>query len=99
MHSEYKYPKNGIISGGAKSRIRSSNAGTITIAAGVAAEFVHQIGTMLPEIDATASPSRVDSYDFDGLVTLPPGTLAWIAATKASVALFSQSLMWEEVPV
>ncbi len=92
-------PENGILGGGQVSKVKSSNAGTITITAGIAAEFVHQIGTMLPEIDATASRSRVDEYDFDGLVQAGPGTLLWIAGTKASVALFSQTLMWEEVPV
>ncbi len=92
-------PENGLIGGGQVSKVVSSNAGTVTVSAGVAAEYVHQIGTMLPEIDATASRSRVDEYDFDGLVQAGPGTLLWIAGTKASVALFSQTLMWEEVPI
>ena len=92
-------PVNALVGGGNKSKIRSSNAGTTTITAGVAAEFIHEIGVMTPEVDATTNAPRINKYDFDGLVTCLPGTLAWITATKASVAIFSQSLMWEEVPL
>ncbi len=92
-------PTNALVGAGNKSKVRSSNAGTTTITAGVAAEFIHEIGVMTPEVDATTNAPRVNKYDFDGLVTLMPGTLAWVTATKASVALFSQSLIWEEVPL
>ena len=91
-------PINAQIGAGQASRVRSSNAGTITIRAGVAAEFIHTIAGMNLEADtSTAHQSQPIVYDFDGKLEIFPGTLIWFAATKASVALFAQTFMWEEV--
>lgn len=91
-------PINGLIGEGLVSKVKSSNAGTCTITAGVAAEYVRNLFGMLPVIDTSAVESPVKEVDFDGTVILPPGTLAWIAATVASVALFAQTLTWKEIP-
>jgi hypothetical protein len=84
--------------GGATSKVKSSNAGTVTITAGVAAEWVRTIANMNLEAQTgTAHATLPGVYDFDGSVVVYPGTMVWIAATKASVALFASCLVWEEV--
>lgn len=85
--------------GGETSKIKSSNAGTITVTASVAAEFIRTMGYMQPEIDTTPTGINVIEHDFKGRVEVYPGTMVWIAATKASVALFAQTIEWEEVPI
>lgn len=91
-------PINGLIGGGVKSAVKSSNAGTITITAGVAAEYIRNLFGMLPVIDTTAVESPVKEVDFDGTIIVPPGVLIWIAGSVASVALFAQTLTWKEIP-
>ena len=91
-------PVNGMIGGGQASRVKSSNAGTCTITAGVAAEYVRNLFAMLPVIDTTAAESPLKEVDFDGTVIVEPGVLVWVAATVASVALFAQTLTWKELP-
>lgn len=92
-------PINGLIGGGQKSAVKSSNAGQVTVVAGVAAEFIRCMDAIYPAIDTTAIESAKHEYDFDGTVIVPPGTMVWPAATKASVALFGQSLVWKEIPI
>ena len=92
-------PINGMPNSGKVSKIKSSNAGTITIAAGVAAEFVRALASIHPEIDTTARATTKTPIDFDGAPVLVPGSLAWFAGTVASVALFAQHLVWEEEDV
>ena len=82
--------------GGEASKIKSSNAGAVTVTAGVAAEFIRTMGYMQPEIDSTPTGINAIEHDFKGRVLIYPGTMAWIAATKASVALFAQTIEWEE---
>ena len=91
-------PINGLIGAGLVSKVKSSNAGTVTVTAGVAAEFVRNLFGMLPVIDTSAVESPVKEVDFDGTIILPPGTLAWVAGSVASVALFAQTLTWKEIP-
>ncbi len=74
-------PVNGLLDGGQKSRVLSSNAGTCTVTAGVAAEAVRAIFGMVPEIDTTANSPHQLYLDFDGTVIVPPGSMVWIAAT------------------
>jgi len=82
--------------GGEMSKVKSSNAGAVTVTAAVAAEFIRTLGYMNPEIDTTPTGLNVIDHDFKGSVEVYPGTMVWIGATKASVALFSQSIEWEE---
>ena len=89
-------PINGMPGKGQVSKINSSNAGTITVTAGVAAEWIRALASIHPEIDSTARATTKTPLDFgDGLI-LPPGSLAWLACTVASVALFAAHLVWEE---
>ena len=94
-------PKNGIVGGGEATKVLSSNAGTTTIVAGVATEWHTTLAGMNIEADTGTNQGTfvTGPFDFDGSVVLPPGSLAWIAATKASVALFASSISWAEVPV
>ena len=90
-------PVNGLFGAGEQSKIKSSNAGTVTIVALVAADFIHTIAGMNLEADTgTAHETLPAVYDFEGQVKLLPGTMAFVAATKASSALYGQTITWEE---
>lgn len=93
-------PINAIPFGGLKSKSRSSNAGTNTVSAGVAADFIRSLFASVPIIDTTAahvSPTKI-VFDPDELI-VRPGTLVYLAGTKDSVALFALTLVWKETPL
>jgi len=90
-------PVNGHLGGGQTSRVKSSNAGVVTIVAGVAEEFVRAIGGSGDEQDDTATGLASIEHDFDGAIHVYPGTLVWIAASGGSGAFYGQTLSWEEV--
>lgn len=92
-------PINGLLGHGLTSKVKSSNAGTITISAGVAAEYVRNIVGMLPVIDTSVAESSPKEVDFDGTLIVPPGVLIWFAGSVASVALFAQTVTWKEIPI
>lgn len=81
---------------GVVSRMKSSNAGTCTISAGVAAEWLETMGGSGVAAQATALGFNRIACDFDGRWVIYPGTMIWFAATLASSALFAQSLSWLE---
>jgi hypothetical protein len=91
------------------SKVRSSNAGTVTVTAGTATAAVPGIpgagwartiaSINLEAQTGTAHGTTVASYDFGGTVVLTPGTLAYVACTKASVALYATCIVWKEMPV
>ena len=83
--------------GGPTSRVKSSRAGTVTVTAGVAAEWVETLGGSGVEADATANGISVINHDFDGRLEVYPGTMVWVASVLASVALYGTSLSWYEV--
>ena len=85
--------------GGPTSRIKSSRAGTVTVTAGVAAEWVETLGGTGIEADATANGISLINHDFDGRIEVYPGTMVWLAATLASVALYATTIGWYEVPI
>lgn len=93
-------PENAIVGGGQASKIRSSNAGTVTVVAGVAAEWLRTLfGVNLEAQTGTAHATQHTTHDFEGSILLPPGTLAWLGATLASVALYASTIVWEEEPI
>ena len=94
-------PINGsLLVGGNKAKTRSSNAGTNTVTAGAAGDYVRNLFCINLEADTgTAHASTVAEVDFDGTVLVPPGVLVYLAATKASVAIYTSTLVWEEIPV
>jgi hypothetical protein len=85
--------------GGQSSKVKSSNAGTVTVTAGVAAEELRALGGTGVEADTTANGISRIHYEFEGTVQAYPGTLIWIAARLASVALYNITILWEEVVV
>jgi len=86
--------------GGYASKAKSSNAGTVTITAGVAAEAVRTLFGINGEGAAAGLHGTVNTtHEFEGRVVVYPGTLVWVACTLASVALYAQTLEWEEVDI
>jgi len=93
-------PINAMPFSGLKSKAHSSNAGTNTVSAGVAADFMRSLFASVPIIDTTAvhvSPTKI-VFDPDELI-IRPGTLAYLAGTKDSVALYALTWMWKETPL
>lgn len=89
---------NARLDGGVPSQILASAAGTNTILA-----VVNWMCTMF-QLDADIigtdkETSTLLSYDFDGLVQVPPGYAVFPAGSAASSAAFSQTLYWQEVPL
>lgn len=81
------------------SRVRASAAGTNTLTtAPIAAEYIRNLMVM-PVNSAAVGQPVPEIYEFEGRVIVPPGTIVWVAATLASVALYAQTLEWEEVPL
>jgi len=92
-------PFNGYLGQGRASRVKSSNAGTCTVSAGVAEETIRTFfGTNVKAAAGTAGTQMCD-HDFKGTVIVPPGTMVWIAGTLASVALYSSTIVWKEIPI
>lgn len=87
--------------GGNASVIHSANAGQQTVSAGVAADWKRTIGNMNLEADTGTAHGLIPGicYRPEGSLILQPGTFAYLAATKASVALFTQHVIWKEVPL
>ena len=81
--------------------MKSSANGTNTVTAVTAVVAV--MGQNLPTTaaGAVASPTSIPGivYDFDGTVIVTPGVAVFVAASAASSALSTQSLLWEEVPI
>lgn len=94
-------------SGGSK--VMSSNAGTVTVTAGTAAAAVagvagagwcRTIADMNLEAQTgTAHGVGGKNFSFNGTAVVVPGTLVYLAATKASVALFATTIIWKEIPI
>lgn len=86
---------------GRASKVRSSSAGTNTFGTGytpIASEWIRTMFVMPVNSAAVGQPVPV-IYEFHGKVIVPPGSIVWVAATLASVALYAQTLDWEEVPL
>lgn len=93
-------PSCGIFARGFASRMRSSNAGTVTVTAGVAAEFIRNLFTINLEADTgTAHATTAAKHVFNGTLIIPPGYMMYLAGTKASVALYSSTIVWREITV
>lgn len=103
-------PVNGLVGQGAASNVLSSNAGTVTVTAGVATPPVSQGSTLAPgwyrglasiNLEAqtgTGHATGIQTYWFNGTMIVPPGWMVYLACTLASVALFATSVCWKENP-
>lgn len=85
--------------GGPTSKVKSSRAGTVTVTAAVAAEWIETMGATGIEADATANGISLINHDFDGRIEVYPGTMVWIGSVLASVALYTTTIGWYEVPI
>ena len=85
--------------GGEGSKVKSSNAGTVTVTAGVAAEFVQTMFGESALIATTAMNPYAISFDFKGRIHVYPGTMVWVAGSAASGALLAQTISWEEIDI
>ena len=93
-------PMNGLFGAGQSSKTLSSNAGTCTVTAGAAGDWIRTIASInLEAATGTAHGTLVVHYDFDGSLIVPPGNLIYLAATKASVAIYASTVVWEEQPI
>jgi hypothetical protein len=93
-------PTNALLGGGLASRVNSSSAGTCTIVAGTAANWLRTLFTFNLEAQtATAHATTGAQVDFDGTVIVPPGWLVFLAAGQATTALFASSVVWKEIPL
>lgn len=94
-------PFNGSLFRGQSSRVFSSNAGTCTVSAGAATDWVRTLFSINLEADTGTAhaTSGLGTYKFDGSLIVPPGTLVYLAATKASVALYASTVVWQERPL
>lgn len=93
-------PANGLFGRGQSSRTQSSNAGTCTVTAGAAADFYRNLFSINLEADTgTAHATTAAKHEFRGTMIIPPGYLVYLAATKASVALYSTTVVWKETPI
>lgn len=91
-------PFNGHAFNGVVSKAKSSNSGTNTVTAGGTGDWAITLGSTGAEVDATTTGLHMEKFDFNGVLSLPPGTLMYIASTLASVGLVAASMCWEEVP-
>lgn len=92
-------PFNGLLGGGQVSKVLSSNAGTCTMSAGTAAEAVRSLYGTGIAADATTNGINYFDMDFDGTILVPPGSMIWITATTAGVALMGMTVVWKEIPI
>lgn len=91
-------PINGLLFGGQTSQVKSSNAGTVTVTAGVVGDWVRSIASINLEAQTgTAHGTGIAHYDFKGTMVVPPGVLVYLACTVATVALYASAIVWEEV--
>ena len=69
--------------------------------AGAAGEHIQTVGFVNQLLSASAqgTVTGLHTFDFKGRIQVYPGTMIWFAANLASVALISQTLVWEEVEI
>lgn len=92
-------PDNGLLGAGYVSQVISSNAGTVTVTAGVAAEAIRSFhGTGVAADTHTDGLQGID-HDFDGSIIVPPGSMVWVTCTKASGSLYATTITWKELPI
>lgn len=102
-------PANGLLLGGNASKVMSSNAGTVTVTAGVAtapvggvpgAGWVRPLASINVETtSATPHGTLICTYVFNGTIIIPPGVLVYLAGSLASVGLYASGIVWKEVPI
>lgn len=90
-------PKNGYLSSGLTSNVMSSNAGTVTVTAGVAGDTWMHLFSHSAEADATTTAVHECTHWFNGTAVIPPGWLVYMVDTKATTALYAGTICWKEI--
>ena len=92
-------PMNALFGAGEASKVKSSNAGTVTATAGVAGDWMRTMFSInLEAATGVAHGTLSPIYKPEGTIIHPPGTFGYIAATKASVAIYATHVVWAEHP-
>jgi hypothetical protein len=92
-------PFNGYLFKGNRTKVRSSNAGTCTVTAGAAGDWARTLASINLEAQTgTAHGTLIPLIDLDGTLIVPPGVLVYLAASRASTALYASSVCWKETP-
>lgn len=92
-------PVNGLLGSGNVSRVKSSNDGVCTATAGVAGEAIRSFHGTGIAADATTGGLEGFDHNFNGTVIVPPGSMVWVAGTKAMVAKYCTTLTWKELAI
>jgi hypothetical protein len=106
-------PVNGLLLGGASSRVLSSNGGTVTVIAGTSttaaaapltgAGFCGVARTLystnVEAATGTAHPTVTCTYTFNGTIIIPSGVLIYLAGIVASTSLYNITMIWKEIPI
>ncbi len=87
------------------SKVKSSNAGTVTVTAGVATRpsaaapgWMRALASInLEAITGTAHGTGMATYSFNGTLIVPPGFMIYLAATRGSVSLVASTVVWKEI--
>lgn len=90
-------PKNGLIGGGRTSKVKSSNAGTVTVTAGAAGDNYRTLYSLGVEADATTAGINQGTEWLNGTMIVPPGWLVYLVGTQATGALMATSIVWKEI--
>jgi hypothetical protein len=93
-------PVNGIIGGGTTSAAKVSISGTNTLTTlGDTTRWIMDVGSInLEAATGTAHGVNTAAVHTHATIIIPPGSAVWPAATKASVALYAQTISWTEIP-
>jgi hypothetical protein len=93
---------NGIVGGGNSSVARVATAGTTTLStAPTIVNWFYTLGNINLEAETgTAHAVFIPGAGSNpkGSIIIPPGTAIWVAGTKASVAVYAQTISWAEIP-
>ncbi len=92
-------PVNGLLGAGYASQVISSNAGACTVTAGVAGEAIRSFHGTGVAADTHEGGLQGIDHDFDGSIIVPPGSMVWMACTKASSSLYATTFTWKELPI
>ena len=89
-------PLSGRLGSDASSRCRSTASGTITTTAGAAGDTAYALFHSYAAVSNSVCDGTPWEHNFNGRVIVPPGTMVYLAASVASVALYTTTLVWAE---
>ena len=91
--------RNGILGRGEAPKALYAISGTVTATAWAAGDHFYSLFHSYAGIGTSTGDGTPWTHDFDGKVSIPPGTLVGLAASVASVALYMTTIVAEEVDI